>query len=159
MVRIRKGGRRKLDRQRFPGGKLKPLIDRGHTVVEGLDKSLGFLVEIRASQINGCAVCLHMHTRDALKAGETAERIIMLDAWRESPLFSERERAALAWTEALTRVAEKGAPDEVYEAVRANFTEEEQVSLTLLIGVINSFNRLNVGFAIPHPVSKQRQAA
>ena len=139
--------------------RVKPLIDLGHTVVEGLDKSLGFLVEIRASQINGCAVCLHMHTRDALKAGETAERIIMLDAWRESPLFSERERAALAWTEALTRVAEKGAPDEVYEAVKANFTEEEQVSLTLLIGVINSFNRLNVGFAIPHPVSKQRQAA
>jgi AhpD family alkylhydroperoxidase len=140
--------------------RVKPLIDLSNTIeAQGLEKSLMELVKIRASQINGCAVCLHMHHRDAIKAGETELRVVMLDAWRESPLYSDRERAALAWTEALTRVAEKGAPDELYEMLKANFTEEEQVSLTLLIGVINSFNRLNVGFAIPHPASEQRQAA
>ena len=125
----------------------------------GLEPSLIELVKIRASQINGCAICLHMHARDARKKGETEERILMLDAWRESPLYSERERAALAWTEVLTRLTEKGAPDDVYEAVQAQFTEKEQVILTMMIAGINSFNRLGVGFRLSHPVSAERQAA
>src|SRR5712675_2477877 len=112
----------------------------------GLDGTLVELVKIRASQINGCARCLHMHTADARKHGETEERLYLLDAWRESPLYSERERAALAWTEALTLVSETHAPDDVYHAVQAQFTEEEQVTLTLLIVAINGWNRIQVGF-------------
>jgi AhpD family alkylhydroperoxidase len=116
------------------------------------------LVKIRASQINGCARCLHMHTADARKHGETEERLYLLYTWRESPLYSERERAALAWTEALTLVSETRAPDDVYRTLRANFTEEEQVTLTLLIVAINGWNRIQVGFRAVHPV-QQRQAA
>jgi AhpD family alkylhydroperoxidase len=116
------------------------------------------LVRIRASQINGCAMCLHMHTADARKQGETEERLYLLDAWRESPLYTPRERAALAWTEALTLVAETRAPDEVYEELRAHFTEQEQVNLTLLIVAINGWNRLNVGFRTVHPVAESQAA-
>ena len=124
----------------------------------GLENSLNELVKIRASQINGCVVCLDMHSREAMQAGETAERIIMLDAWRESTLFSPREKAALAWTEALTHLSATKAPHEVYEEVKANFTEEEQVKLTLMIGVINAFNKIGVGFRVP-PIAAQRKAA
>lgn len=124
----------------------------------GLEDSLMQLVEIRASQINGCAICLHMHTADARKQGETEERLYLLDAWRESPLYSERERAALAWTEALTLVAETHAPDDVYRALQAQFTEQEQVALTLLIVAINGWNRINVAFRAVHPVEKRDAA-
>ena len=124
----------------------------------GLEESLMELVKIRASQINGCAFCLHMHTREARARGESEERLYLLDAWRESPLYSERERAALAWTEALTLVAETHAPDHVYQALQAQFTEEEQVKLTLLIVAINGWNRVQVGFRGVHPVGN-RQAA
>ncbi len=124
----------------------------------GLEKSLMELVKIRASQINGCAFCLHMHTADARKHGETEERLYLLDAWRESPLYSERERAALAWTEALTLVSQTQAPDDVYRALQAQFTEEEQVRLTLLIVAINGWNRIQVGFRAVHPTG-ERQAA
>ncbi len=124
----------------------------------GLEESLTELVKIRASQINGCARCLHMHTADARKQGETEERLYLLDAWRESPLYSERERAALAWAEALTRVAETRAPDDAYQALRAHFTEEEQVALSLLIVAINGWNQLNVGFRTVHPVVQKRAA-
>jgi AhpD family alkylhydroperoxidase len=124
----------------------------------GLEGSLMELVKIRASQINGCAACLHMHATSARKQGETEERLYLLDAWRESPLYNERERAALAWTEALTLVAETHAPDEVYRALEAQFTEEEQVMLTLLIVTINGWNRLQVGFRGVHPTGA-RQAA
>ena len=124
----------------------------------GLDDSLMELLKIRASQINGCAMCLHMHTADARKQGETEERLYLLDAWRESPLYTPRERAALAWTEALTLVAETRAPDEVYEELRAHFTEQEQVNLTLLIVAINGWNRLNVGFRTVHPVAESQAA-
>ena len=96
-----------------------------------------------------------MHTRDARKNGETD--IFLLDAWRESSLFDDRERAVLAWTEALTRIRETGAPDAVYEALKANFTEEEQIKITLLIGAINAFNRVNVGFRIRHPGSEAKR--
>lgn len=139
---------------------IKPLIDFGNTVEQfGLEPSLTELVKIRASQINGCAICLHMHTRDARKHGETEERLYMLDAWRESPLYSARERAALAWTEALTRVAETHAPDDVYQAVTEQFTPEETVKLSMLIVVINGFNRLGVGFRRSHEAGSGRKAA
>jgi RNA polymerase sigma-70 factor, ECF subfamily len=118
---------------------IKPLIEFGTTVVQmGLEPSLVELVKIRASQINGCAVCLHMHAQAARKAGETEERLYLLDAWRESPLYTSRERAALAWTEALTRLSETHAPDADYKALTAQFSAEEQVKLSLLIAVINS---------------------
>ena len=124
----------------------------------GLEESLMELVEIRASQINGCAVCLHMHTAAARKRGESEERLYLLDAWRESPLYSARERAALAWTEALTLVSETHAPDETYQALQAQFTPEEQVALTLLIVTINGWNRIQVGFRAVHPVKKPEAA-
>ena len=116
------------------------------------------LVKIRASQINGCAFCLHMHTAAAREHGETEERLYLLDAWRESPLYSDRERAALAWTEALTLVSETHAPDNIYQELQRQFAEEEQVKLTLLIVAINGWNRIQVGFRAVHPVEK-RQAA
>lgn len=118
----------------------------------GLDHVLLELVKIRASQINGCAFCLHMHTRDARKAGETEERLYLLSAWRESSYYTDRERAALAWTEALTVLDGKPVADAEYAAMAAQFTPEEQVQLTLAITVINSWNRINVGFRTPHPV-------
>lgn len=117
----------------------------------GLEQSLIELVKTRASQINGCAYCLHMHTRDARASGETEERLYLLSAWRESPLYTRRERAALAWTEALTLIAQTNAPDEDYEALQAEFSPEEQVKLTLLIGAINVWNRIAVGFRSVHP--------
>ena len=130
-------------------GLMKPLIDYAHSVEAlGLEPSLMELVKIRASQINGCAICLHMHADAARKQGETEDRILMLDAWDECAFYTDREKAALAWTEALTRLTETRAPDQAYEAMRAQFTEEEQVKLTLLINVINSFNRFGVGFRL-----------
>ena len=118
----------------------------------GLEQSLIELVKTRASQINGCAYCINMHTEDARKHGETEQRLYLLNAWRESPLYSERERAALAWTEALTLVSETHAPDANYEAVRAQFTDSELVNLTTLIGAINAWNRIAIGFRAVHPV-------
>ncbi len=118
----------------------------------GLEMSLIELVKTRASQINGCAYCIHMHTRDARANGETEERLYLLDAWRESPLYTARERAALAWTEALTLVSQTQAPDQDYEALQAEFSDEEKVKLTLLIATINAWNRLAIGFRAVHPV-------
>jgi AhpD family alkylhydroperoxidase len=112
----------------------------------GLEKSLMGLVKVRASQINGCAFCINMHSKDAREHGESEERLYLLNAWREAPCFSERERAALAWTYALTLLSETHAPDADYETMKAQFTEEEQVKLTLLIATINSWNRIVVGF-------------
>lgn len=111
-----------------------------------LEFSLYELVKTRASQLNGCAFCLHMHTSDARRAGETEERLYLLNAWREAPIYTPREQAALAWTEALTHVATSHAPDADYERVKAHFTEQELVDLTLLISTINSWNRIAIGF-------------
>jgi AhpD family alkylhydroperoxidase len=113
-----------------------------------LETSLVHLVEIRASQINGCANCINMHTADARARGETEQRIYLLSAWQEAPCYSERERAALAWTEALTRLSEGHTHKSAYEALRAPFTTEEQVKLTIMINVINGWNRLAVGFGM-----------
>jgi AhpD family alkylhydroperoxidase len=110
----------------------------------GLEPSLLELVKLRASQINGCAYCLDMHTKDARARGESEQRLYLLDAWRESPFYSERERAALAWTEAVTLVAESRVPDAVYEEVRRHFSDDEVLALTMAVVTINAFNRLNV---------------
>ncbi|MES2057735.1 MAG: carboxymuconolactone decarboxylase family protein [Pseudomonadota bacterium] len=124
-----------------------------------LDHQVIELVKMRASQINGCAYCIHMHATDARAHGETEMRLYMLNAWRESPLYSDRERAALAWTEALTHVADTGAPDADFALLSAQFDEAEQVQLTLLIGAINLWNRLQVGLRAVHPVDAARVAA
>ncbi len=112
----------------------------------GLERSLIELVKTRASQINGCAYCIDMHTKDARAIGVSEQRLYALSAWRETPFYSERERAALAWTEAVTLLAESGAPDEVYEQACRHFTERELVDLTMAVIVINSWNRLSVSF-------------
>src|ERR1700749_4029798 len=110
----------------------------------GLDKPLLELVKMRTSQINGCAFCLDMHSADARKAGETERRLATVSAWRETPFFTERERAALEWTEALTLVAQSHVPDSVWEAVRPHFDDKELIELTLLVTSINSWNRFSV---------------
>jgi AhpD family alkylhydroperoxidase len=110
----------------------------------GLDHGLLDLVRMRASQINGCSYCLDMHSKDARASGETEQRLYGLDAWRETPYYSARERAALEWTEALTLVAETHVPDEVYERVQEQFPEDELVHLSLAILSINAWNRLNI---------------
>ena len=117
----------------------------------GLEKTLIELVKMRASQINGCAFCLDMHARDARKHGESEQRLYLLNAWRETPYYSDRERAALAWTECLTRLPTDGAPDAVYRALEAAFAPVEIASLTALIGVINIWNRVAVGLNWPMP--------
>ncbi len=139
---------------------LKPMLEMEKSVVSsGLEMSLIELVKMRASQINGCAFCLDMHSKDARKRGETEQRLYLLDAWRESPLYSDRERAALAWTEALTLIAKTHAPDSVYEELQTQFTEEEIVKLSMLIVTINGWNRLAIAFRSVHPVSKDSAEA
>jgi AhpD family alkylhydroperoxidase len=125
----------------------------------GLESSLIDLVKTRASQINGCAFCIHLHTREARSRGESEERLYLLDAWRESPLYSERERAALAWTEALTLIAQTHVPDAVYEDARRHFAEPELVKLTLLVGAINAWNRIAISFRSVHPAKSADAAA
>jgi AhpD family alkylhydroperoxidase len=122
----------------------------------GLEKSLIELVKMRASQINGCAYCLDKHSKDSRRAGETEQRLYVLSAWHESPLYSERERAALEWTDALTQIAETHAPDAAYDAVRRQFGDKELVDLSTLIGLINLWNRLAIGFRYQHPVEPPR---
>ena len=117
------------------------------------------LIKIRASQINGCAFCLAMHTRDARKIGETDERMHLLAAWREAPVYSARERAALAWVEAITLVTQGHVPDEAFEAVRKQFSEKEIVDLTAAAAAINTWNRIAIAFRVPPQVDSRRQAA
>ena len=116
----------------------------GYEAHAGLEHSLRDLVKLRASQINGCASCLDMHSKEARARGESEQRLSLLDAWRESPFYSERERAALAWTEAVTLVAESRVPEAVYEEVRQHFSDDELLALTMAVVTINAFNRLNV---------------
>jgi AhpD family alkylhydroperoxidase len=145
----------RLDAYKAAPQTMQIMLDlQAKVTASGLEHSLQELVKIRASQINGCAFCLHMHTQDARKAGETEARIYLLDAWRESPLYTDRERAALAWTEALTVIAQTHAPDETYALLASQFSEEEQVKLTLLITTINAWNRFAIGFRKPHPVAQ-----
>jgi AhpD family alkylhydroperoxidase len=126
----------------------------------GLDHSLLELVKLRASQINQCAHCIDMHTKELRADGESEQRLYLLTAWRESPFYSERERAALAWTEAVTLVADSQVPDDVYEEARKVFSEEELVNLTMAVVAINSANRLNVAFrTVPGSYQVRRRAA
>jgi AhpD family alkylhydroperoxidase len=125
----------------------------------GLEQSLIELVKTRASQINGCAYCINMHTSDARKHGETEQRLYLLNAWREAPVYSERERAALAWTEAVTLIADIHAPDDLYADVRKHFSEAETVNLTMLIATINAWNRLAISFRAVPPVRAKAASA
>jgi AhpD family alkylhydroperoxidase len=125
----------------------------------GLEQSLIELVKTRASQINGCAYCINMHTQDARKHGETEQRLYLLNAWREAPAYTERERAALAWTEAVTLISETHAPDDVYQEVRTQFSEAETVNLTMLIATINAWNRLAISFRAMPPVKAKAVSA
>ena len=115
----------------------------------GLDPLLLDLVKLRASQINGCAFCVDLHSGDARKKGETERRLYAIPVWRETPFFTDKERAALAWTESLTRVADTHAPDADYDALRRHFSEAEMTNLTVAIGLINTWNRLSIGFRKP----------
>lgn len=124
----------------------------------GLDPRLAMLVRIRVSQINGCEYCLHMHTQDARKLGESVERIFLLDAWHESAMFSAKERAALAWAEALTDIRHSRAPDAVYNEARQQFSEKELANLSIAIAMINAWNRLAIGARAVHPSDIARAA-
>ena len=150
----------RLDYRKASPAAVQAMLQLQATVQKsGLEPSLIELIKIRASQINKCAFCLHMHTKDARKAGETEERIYLLDAWRESSLYTPRERAALAWTDTLTLVAEMGVSEEVFEEVRAHFSEAEMVDLTLAVVAINGWNRIAIGFNLQHPAPAKTVAA
>ena len=115
-------------------------------IAGSFEQELVELVKIRASQINNCANCLNMHTAEARRAGESEQRIYLLSAWREAPCYSERERAALAWTDALTRISEASVEQDTYDELARHFSPEEQVKLTMMINVINGWNRIAIGF-------------
>ena len=124
----------------------------------GLDHKLIALVKTRVSQINGCAYCLHMHTEEARKLGESDMRLHLLDAWHESHLYSERERAALNWAEVLTNIAATHAPDDVYAEARKQFSEKELADLSIVIAMINAWNRLSIGVRAQHPADRAKAA-
>jgi AhpD family alkylhydroperoxidase len=149
----------RLDPYKAAPGPMKTWTDATQKLAPNIEPSLLELVKIRASQINGCANCLDMHTADARWAGETEQRIYLLSAWREAPGYSERERAALGWVDALTLVSTARAPDSVYQALAAQFTPEEQVELTLAINAINGWNRIAIGFDLFYGKVPERQAA
>jgi AhpD family alkylhydroperoxidase len=125
----------------------------------GLDRRLVVLVQMRASQINGCAYCLHMHSEEARKLGESDTRLYLLDAWHESELFTPCERAALGWTEALTNIAQTHAPDAVYAEARRHFSEKELADLSIVIAMINAWNRLSIGSRALHASDTRKAAA
>jgi AhpD family alkylhydroperoxidase len=137
------------------------LLEKGQKVIKALgglsvylaksslEPQLINLIDFRVSQINGCAYCLDMHSKDLRAAGETEQRLYVLDAWREAPFYSKRERAALAWAEAVTELKNKNVPDEIYEEARSEFSEEEIIDLTMAIIAINTYNRINIAFKTP----------
>jgi AhpD family alkylhydroperoxidase len=128
-------------------GAIKVMLGLERYVREsGLEEPLLELVRMRASQINGCAYCLDMHSKDARAAGETEQRLYLLNAWREAPFYTDRERAALEWTESVTLVSQTNVPDEVYDRARKHFTEAELVNLTMAVAAINCWNRLAISF-------------
>jgi AhpD family alkylhydroperoxidase len=137
----------RLDFKKISPDTYQALLGLEKTVnASGLEASLLDLVKLRASQINGCAHCIDMHAKNLRVQGEKEQRLYLLNAWHEAPFYTERERAALAWTETVTFIADEHAPDEVYEEVRKHFTDAELVNLTLAIVAINSWNRLNIAF-------------
>jgi AhpD family alkylhydroperoxidase len=124
-------------------------------IANSFDPKLMELVKVRVSQMNGCAHCLHMHRQDALKQGETEERMLLLSAWHESQLYTDRERAALAWAESLTNIAQGHAADSEYEAANTIFSEDELVALSIGVAMINAWNRLAIGFRLQHPADRR----
>jgi AhpD family alkylhydroperoxidase len=135
----------RIDYRRHGQEALKSLLELEKYIANsGLDHKLIHLLKMRASQINGCAYCIDMHSIDARAGGETEQRLYELDAWRETPFYTDRERAALAWTEAITNVAQTHVPDDVYEEVKKQFSEKEIVDLTLVAAVINTWNRIAI---------------
>ena len=138
---------------------MKAVLALNHAAeTSGLEKSLVHLVKLRASQINGCSYCVDMHSREARKDGDTEQRVFLVSAWRESPLFSDRERAAFEWTERLTRLSEGPVWDDLYASTTAHFSAEEMVRLTVLVGMINIWNRLCVSFHAIHPMPNAKAA-
>jgi AhpD family alkylhydroperoxidase len=137
----------RIEVRKLVPGAMKAMGGLEHYVRQsGLPENLLHLIKLRVSQINGCAYCIDMHSKDLRAAGEGEQRLYLLDAWREAPFYSERERAALAWAEAVTLVTEGHVPDEVYEQARAQFSEEELVNLTVAVVAINGWNRLSIAF-------------
>ena len=131
-----------------------------YLAASGIDPKLLHLIKVRASQINGCAFCIDMHSKDARAAGETEQRLYELNAWRETPFYSQRERAALEWTEALTLISQTHAPDDVFERVSAHFSEKEIVDLTYAIANINTWNRLAIAVrAVPGAYQPAKKTA
>ena len=125
----------------------------------GLEPALLELVKVRASQINGCAYCVDMHSKEARHTGLSEQWIILMSAWKESPIYDAKERALLGWVDAVTRIADTGIPDAAFDALKAHFTEEEIVKITVALGVINTWNRLAVGFRNQHPIDKPASKA
>ncbi|HXE81124.1 MAG TPA: carboxymuconolactone decarboxylase family protein [Vicinamibacterales bacterium] len=150
----------RIDVTKYLGsGLARAMLQLQHEVnVSGLEHSLLELVKIRASQINGCAYCIDMHTKDARRRGESEQRIYALSAWRMTPFFTERERAALEWTEAVTRVGDTDVPDEIFERVRQHFTDDELFALTFALVAINGWNRLAISFRTPVGTYQPAQA-
>jgi AhpD family alkylhydroperoxidase len=138
----------KLDPLAAAPSLMKTWMSASLAVTASLEPALTELVKIRASQLNGCANCINMHAAEARAKGETEQRIYLLSAWREAPCYTDRERAALAWTDALTQLSQGHTHEAAYEGLKAQFSEEEQVKLTLVINVINGWNRLAVGFGV-----------
>jgi AhpD family alkylhydroperoxidase len=136
-------------RQAAPDALRAQLALEGWVRRSGLEPSLLELVKLRASYLNGCAYCVDMHTKDARLAGEAEQRLYAVPVWRETPFFTPRERAALAWTDAVTRLGSGGVPDDVYEEARDHFDEEELAKLTMAVVVINGWNRLAIAFRTP----------
>jgi AhpD family alkylhydroperoxidase len=139
-------------------GGIEGLVAVETWIEKSFDPKLLELIRVRVSQMNGCAHCLHMHRQDALKLGETEDRLLLLNAWHESQLYTERERAALAWAESLTQIAESHAPDAVYEAAQSAFSDDELVALSIGVAMINAWNRLAIGFRLQHPADRKRTA-
>lgn len=138
---------------------IQRLIDFSNLAQEPLDPVLAELIKIRASQINGCAACLYFHTREAQARGVSEDQLFMLSGWKESPLFDDRQRAALAWTENLTRLADRSTSEPAYQSLQHYFTDDEVICINLLIAGINAFNRVNVGCHVQHPVGPTGKAA
>lgn len=142
--------RPRLDYSKASPGALKAMLGlETHVATSSLEMVLIELVKLRVSQINGCAYCIDMHTKELRANGETEQRLYLLNAWREAPFYSDREAAALAWAEAVTRLSNQEVPDEAYEQVCKHFTETQLVDLTLAIVAINGWNRLSIGFRVP----------
>jgi len=147
------------ERFNYAGGAYQAMLGLENYLKQcGLEANLLHLIKLRASQMNGCAYCIDMHWKDARARGETEQRLYGLDAWREAPYYSARERAALAWTEAVTRIADTHAPDDVYRELAAQFPEAEIVALTFAIVAINGWNRLVLGLRVPPGTYEVRKA-